>query len=362
MKKILLSILGTAVFAVSATATVRTVSNDIHSPGQYTTLQAAHDASAANDTIYIHPSGTSYGTLSLTKPLVLIGGGALPDKQVKLNSHVQSISIEYNTSISSGSGSKIYGLDIADVSLWYLTTFSNAVGSITFSRNKIETIDLKGSHHNLLFYQNIIGTIDFMYGATMYNSVFSNNICNTFNVNSAAGYNNLITNNQFGERLFIGGAIISNNIFYSSTPLYFDIKTSTFTNNILVASTPVNESDIIKGTTTGTGNLFNIDPVFVTPATSSQIRYYTFTSPAAGPFANLHLQATSPGKDYGTDGTDVGIYGGTYSWIDGADTDSRYRYYPMPNQVPHMIEMNILNPTLPVDGTLNVEFNAKTKN
>lgn len=360
MKKILLLILGTAVFAASATATVRTVSNDVNSPGQFTSLQAAHDASAANDTIYIHPSETSYGNLSLTKPLVLIGGGALPNKQVQYASIIEDITITYATlPATSGSGSKIYGLSIYTVSLNYSSAAqTSGVGSITLSRNKISLV-YPTINSNLLFYQNVIGSLA---GGSLFNCIFSNNICGSFQPGYSVGSNNLITNNQFDRYFWIKGAIISNNIFYSSSALEFRTESSTFTKNIFIASTSVVETDVITGSTTGSGNLFNVDPVFTTPATSTQIKGYTYTSPAAGPFANLNLQATSPGIDYGTDGTDVGIYGGGYPWVDGESADSRFRYYPMPNQVPHMIEMNILNPTLPVDGTLNVDFNAKTKN
>jgi hypothetical protein len=367
MKKILLLILGTSVFAASATATVRTVSNDVNSPGQFTSLQAAHDASAANDTIYIHPSATYYDNLTLTKPLVLIGGGSMPGKQVQYASKVLNITVTFATLPStSGSGSKIYGLSIDKLIFGSSSSaYTSGVGSITVSRNKIQNITITNKHNNLVLFQNVIGAIgsENAFPSLWNNCVFSNNICGGFQPYPGdAGANNLISNNQFDYYFYISGAVISNNIFYSSATLYFVTYSSTFSNNIFLASTPVNSSDIIKGSTTGTGNLFNVDPVLTTSATSSQINGYTYTSPAAGPFANLHLQATSPGKDYGTDGTDVGIYGGGYPWVDGESADSRFRYYPMPNQVPHMIEMNILNPTLPVDGTLNVDFNAKTKN
>jgi hypothetical protein len=121
-------------------------------------------------------------------------------------------------------------------------------------------------------------------------------------------------------------------------------------------------TSIISGTNTGTGNLFNVDPQFTTPSSVSIVLDYTYTNPSVGPFADFHLLSSSPGLNYGTDGTNIGIYGGNYSWIDGSTTDSRYRYFAMPNQVPHMIQMDISNPSLPINGTLNVNFNAKTQN
>jgi hypothetical protein len=63
------------------------------------------------------------------------------------------------------------------------------------------------------------------------------------------------------------------------------------------------------------------------------------------------LNATSLGVKYGTDGTDCGIYGGSY---------------PMPNMtgattLPQVISVDIQNSVIPVGGTLNVELKAKSQ-
>ena len=59
--------------ATGAFAIVRTVSNNPSSPGQYTSIQAAIDASGlTGDTIMVAGSATSYGDMTIGKKLVLV--------------------------------------------------------------------------------------------------------------------------------------------------------------------------------------------------------------------------------------------------------------------------------------------------
>ena len=77
MKLILLllsSLLCTYVFG-----TVRTVSNFIGTIAQYATIQAAVNASASGDTIYVHGSPNDYVSFSITdKRLTILGPGWSP--------------------------------------------------------------------------------------------------------------------------------------------------------------------------------------------------------------------------------------------------------------------------------------------
>ncbi|MGV3630980.1 MAG: hypothetical protein ACO1O6_07230 [Bacteroidota bacterium] len=369
MKKTVLSILAAVGLSLTAQATVRTVSNHVNSPGQYTSLQAAHDASASGDTLYIHASDVAYGNLTMDRSLVLIGEGALPDKQLQYDTHINTINLTYAAfpATTTAAGSKFYGLLIDQVYVGYTSSASTTgLGSITFSRNKLGAISLQKNHSNLLIYNNVINYMGqtSSTAGSLYNCVFSNNICTYFQPIISEGANNLISNNIFETYFNARGSVVSNNVFYNYTSngtVNVSTISCTFSNNLFYAFNAVNPA-IISGSNTGTGNLFDVDPVYTTPALGSQVYQYTYSNPANGPFANLHLQASSPGKNYGTDGTDIGLYGGSYPWVDGSATDSRYRYFTMPSQVPHMMEMNIINPALPVNGTLNVEFNAKTQN
>ncbi len=368
-------------FAISFTAlntfaTIRTVSNNVNSPGQYTDLQAAITAAANNDTIYIHRSDVDYGNVTINKTLTLIGEGALPNKQVQLSTsstvQIQNITLTYAAfpATTTGSGSKFYGLNVQYIYINLVSSSGGGISNLIFNRNKIAGIMLGSTHSNLILTQNNISYIGQSSGAAgaFVNSVISNNIistCQPLTGITASGSNNIISNNIFQNTFWARGAVVSNNIFYnsaSSGTINVSTYSCTFTNNLFYAFTPVVSTNIISGTNTGTGNLFNVDPQFTTAALCSDVYNYTYTAPTAGPFADFHLLSSSPGVNYGTDGTNIGIYGGNYPWIDGSTTDSRFRYYPMTSQVPQMIQMNITNPTLPVNGTLNVNFNAKTQN
>lgn len=358
-------------------ATIRTVSNNVNSPGQYTDLQVAINASANNDTLYIHRSDLDYGSISINKTLTLIGEGALPNKQVQLptNTGVQisTIILTYAAfpATTTASGSKFYGLRINQVVIGYSSSTGTSntlqISNLTFNRNKINNMSLQALHSNVVITQNIAGSIgqsNASAGAFV-NSVISNNIINDFSPITAQGANNLISNNIFQSYFWSRGAVVANNIFYNyASSGTFNISTvsCTFNNNLFFAFTPVVGTAIISGTNTGTGNLFNVDPQYTTPALGTDVYNYTYTSPATGPFADFHLLPSSPGVNYGTDGTNIGIYGGNYAWVDGSTTDSRFRYYPMTSQVPHMIQMNITNSSIPLNGTLNVNFNAKSQN
>jgi hypothetical protein len=362
--------------ALNTFATIRTVSNNVNSPGQYTDLQAAITAAANNDTIYIHRSDVDYGNITINKTLTLIGEGALPNKQVQLTPsssvQIQSINLTFAAfpATTTASGSKFYGLNVQSVTIGHISSTGQyntvAISNLTFNRNRIGYLYLNAIHSNILFFQNsVYGVYQTSGGGAFVNSVISNNIITRFEAVTTLGSNTVISNNIFQNYFSARGAVVSNNIFYnsaSSGAINISTYSCTISNNLFYAFTPVIGTNIISGTNTGTGNLFNVDPQFTTAALCSDVYNYTYTAPTAGPFADFHLLSSSPGVNYGTDGTNIGLYGGNYPWIDGSTTDSRFRYYPMTSQVPQMIQMNITNPTLPVNGTLNVNFNAKTQN
>jgi hypothetical protein len=231
----------------------------------------------------------------------------------------------------------------------------------------ISVMYLQYGHSNLTFTNNVIYSISqsSAYAGYLSNSVIANNLITNLQPILTFGSNNIVTNNIFQNYFNIKGAVVSNNIFYnysSSGAINISTVSCTFSNNLFFAFTPVVAANIISGTNTGAGNLFNTDPQYTTPSLAYDLWSYSYTTPAIGPFADFHLLSSSPGKNYGTDGTDIGLYGGNYAWIDGSTTDSRFRYFPITSQVPQMIQMNITSPTLPLNGTLNVNFNAKTQN
>lgn len=365
-------------FTVSAA--IITVSNNPNIPGQYSNLQTAIDAAAPDDTLYVQGSVTSYGNVTITKKLNIIGSGMLPDNTSHLGTTLGEIRYRVSADgTTSPSGSTITGCNIYILYLCISNIGSNvySVSNISIYRNKISLISGSGynstsSYSGIHIYNNIVGTlnIDLLGG----NSVVNNNVF--ISGVQSTGYidrgNWVLANNFIGDRIFgCYNATIVNNIIYSSSSYYNNNSGNyycNFTKNLFysynnyqfLANFLNNSSDNNTFNTTY-GNIINQNPSFVKYTISDPIYSYSMSNPPSGPFVDFHLNNDSPGKNYGTDGTDIGIYGGTTPFVEGATTDSRFRYFPMP-AMPQMLDLTITNPSIPANSTLNVNFSAEKKN
>src|SRR5690554_6559770 len=107
-------LIGFLLMNTSLFAGISTVNNTNPSPGQYNDLQTAIDAAQSGDSLLIHRSRTSYGNATITKRLVLIGEGVLPNKSPQGTSSLGNITLTYNTStLEHASTSKLIGLFIS---------------------------------------------------------------------------------------------------------------------------------------------------------------------------------------------------------------------------------------------------------
>ncbi len=369
MKKSIIFLLAAAMCSF-ANATVRTVSNNPNSPGQYTDLTVAITASAPGDTLYIHGSPTDYGTITINKPLTLIGAGGLPNKNYSFSTYIGYVTLGLNgTGTSSGSGTKIYGLKIYSLTLNAGNNTSVAgISDVILSRNYITYLAMNQSptsaalaHNNINVFNNVIYYISSSGGIK--NSVVRNNILYTVAsvgseiVGSWILNNNIILYNVTSSR----SAVVSNNIFINNVNAsgFSSNSYCSVSNNCFVSSAfNYNLSDVIYGTNSGGNNLLNTDPLFVTFNPLIDLFSYSQTAPAAGPFHDFHLMAGSPCLAYGTDGTDTGVYGGAFPFHEGYPANTRYRYFPMP-AIPQMLDLNINNAAIVPTGTLNVQFKAR---
>ncbi len=97
----------------------------------------------------------------------------------------------------------------------------------------------------------------------------------------------------------------------------------------------------------GSNNLINIDPQFIyMPKLAFDFSY------------NYRLKDTSPGKNAGADGTDIGVTGGLHPWPIFEDGMMDYRGRP---SIPYIDSMRIPNPIVPSNGTLNIIIKAKSQ-
>ncbi len=340
MKKIFFTLLVSCLF-IFASAKVITINNNPNSPSKYTNLQTAIDSASSGDTIYIQGSTINYGNVTIKKRLNLFGTGNNPNKSNKLVSALGSLQFDTVQGISGASGSKIIGFNLNSI-----FGYGGSIGTnnILIARN----------------YFNSGSTFIKITGMswTVENNIFSsglvnlNNSSNTIIRNNIFNGSNLFNSNQptvvISNNLFLGNSqttalstisdcLISNNIFSGSSPVEVGVTNNIFSNNITYQTS----STIPFGTNTGSGNLVAQNPKFVNAPTNVFYYYYDFA-----------LAPSSPGKNAGTDGKDIGIYGGARPFVDLTGTPS----------VPQVKSISILNPVLSLGGGLRVTVKAKKQN
>ena len=362
----------------------------------YPTLQAAVNAAVPGDLVYVQPSPTSYGDITIDRQITLRGIGFNTGKDIALSSTVGNIGLTNTvTNATNASGTVIEGVVANIIYMGFQTgTFSYTFQNITISNCSVNfifhgtgympasniTIQTCSVYYlylneatvsQLLVYGNfftggiICGTYANVggtpaccssYGGTMSSVIFSNNIItqttnNQFNTTVSAM---AITNNIFiggtdkpGSR-FISGrltdATVTNNIFYGTTP---DSNGSPFERNSFLNNISFGTSnDALPPTgsgvgNTGSGNQVSVDPKFVNAP-------YAVVYAATMDFT---LQPTSPGKNAGTDGTDIGITGGAYPVTSGNFL----------LKTPHAPVIMTLNPAAIVPQGQPIQTNIKAK-
>jgi len=312
---------------------VITVDNKPNSPAQYKDLQQAIDAANDGDIIYVSGSPVQYGDNNYTrinKRLTLYGAGYEPTKEFPDPSVVWGVSLS-----AASTGSKIIGF-----TLYYTDPYPpNAVAdSIEIRRNSVGYLYLGGS--NWTIENNLIGVI----GRTVWGPPTQIRINNNIIKLYIAELNQpsvVITNNLFLYEgpAFIGvtNAIISNNIFYRAAPQ--GASRCSFNNNITYRTS---NDTIPYGDNIGSGNLIGVNPLFVNfPDAGGNFKFeYDF-----------HLKPGSPAIAAGTDGRDIGVYGGNSPIQVGGEP-------PLP-QIKSMV---IDNTVLPLNGTMHIRAKAKKQN
>ncbi|RIA10583.1 hypothetical protein OE09_2450 [Flavobacteriaceae bacterium MAR_2010_72] len=336
--------------------TVRTVDNRPESGAQFDNVPAAIAASAPGDIIYIHPSPTSYGSITIDKTLTLVGPGHNPANSDGLRATLSSINLAANSV-----NSVIKGLNISSISAYSFGTNSHNIhilnNRITAS---ISGFAYAGNSDNWIIEGNYF---DNGYSSTCITASNMNNmqVRNNYISGRLISFNhtNVITNNLFVHEDTAGTA----QIFTSSS----GITSPLVTNNMFVFTDP----DITELTSTGTpivytncltwkeaggvalialpgsGNVDNADPLFTNPNDPNP-------APAINDFYNnaYTLLVGSPAIGAATDGGDIGVFGRNFPF----DINGR------PSSMPYPTEMTILNSVVQPGQNLNVIFKASQKN
>lgn len=312
-------------------------------PTFYTNFSTAITAAVNGDTLYL-PGGQIQPTttaVTINKSLHIIGTGHYPDSTAATGRTV-IYQLKYITGCSGGS---IQGCAISDLQIGNAT--NQNISGLSVTRCKVDLFRL-GSD-NISTIENIILTdncfmddflINLSYpGVYISRNVFSN------------------SSGRLGQ-----GLIFKNNIFYDNCDYnnsYGALKGFTnclFENNILI----INNSANFKLNCTYSSFNRNLFIPNITDWGSNSQQYSLLNQTLAGTFENApgtsfsygynyHLKSTSPGVNYGTDGTSVGIYG----------TNAPYKEGAVPFN-PHIFSKNISGQTSS-QGILNVNISVSAQ-
>lgn len=282
---------------------------------------------APSGSIVYLPGGiiNSYsGYDTIKKPLTVIGVGHFPDSTTATQPTIliSNIILEPGAAFSS-----FIGLEFRDF-IYFLGSASE-ITNINIMRCKFNSINDWFST-GIVLKNSIISEC-------VIESVYSGNF----------GTNCLVEKSIINFISGQGNVRFRNNIIFGVGNMFNYVQNCTFENNILgnseyMSSCLVQNNLFLSGLLGSAGQLLAINNVYSTYAN-------TFINAPSGTYDityNYHLKPTSVGKNVGTDGTDVGIYGTTKPCKEG---------WVPPN--PHISFKSIPSESLP-NGTLPV--NIKT--
>jgi hypothetical protein len=331
MKKITLSIVGCFIMIISiAQKPPIAVVTTTNSNSFYSSLATAISLAPAGSIIYL-PGGNFSESVVVDKQLTIIGVGHNPDS----NYATLPTTID-NIIFTNGSNGSV--IDAVGVNNYIQM---DNIDGLTITRclckRVIKNYGTPG--YNLKLEKTIINEY-FQADDNLFSSSIKNCII------SSVIYNSGIYNSVFANCIFLNNAYIFEDysnahnevlscIFMNALVGVSAINaTNTFQSNIF--NTSEGETGCVNGQN-GYNNKFN--------QTSQQ----TFVRQSGNIFSyyqDYHLKSTSPGKNAGLDGKDIGIYGGTTAtaWVDGS--------LP-PN--PHIRSKDV-SQTTGTDGKLPVKF------
>lgn len=342
-KSILLTLCFTAIISFTANAKIWRVNNNVSIPADFTTAQDAHDGASAGDTIHFESSITSYGNLTMTKKMVLIGMGDFTAATANTQAAVCLPKLTTIT-INAGSENSLIMVNCDNINInsvdYIVAQRCHVVGSVTAYHSNYTTIK------NCYFG----GSITF--SSTLVNNIWLGSL------------NNIISNNIIGGNIFVSdsysSATISNNTIVNTSSYGCNIQNSLFQNNIYFAGYPIFYNSTVKNNFfrpsfyymhyTGDANTYSIasgnNNQFSVIETNFLVNesYWNGTTADSG----FQLKAGSPAIGAGVSGEDCGAFGGT----------SPYKLAVQP-AVPAIYKLTVPSS---VNNTLNVTLSTKSNN
>lgn len=345
----------------TAMANVLTVSNSPATLAQFNTIQAAVNAAASGDTIYIHGSPNVYAFFTQTnKKLTFFGPGFSPDKQLPQTAQLQGCNIVGALCANS----EYQGLQFTST----ISCNSTKPDSLKFIRNWFQSISIginQGgvTYKGYLFESNWFdnASIDATTSSFYENFLIQNNYFyenGTVRDGNFSGFFNS-TNVLFDHNLWFGPGsgtrnvsnntqnrflTFSNNIFVRRTINTNRVISSTFNNNITF-NAGINNPWAVDGNANGGGNVENTDPQMAAQA--------GVNAGTNNPLADYTI-AAGPANDAGSDGKDMGLLYdlvGSLNWNNSRNS-----------RLPRIFAMSVITPTVPAGGTVTVNVDARISN
>ena len=352
--------------SISLSAQIITIDNNPGSTTTYQTLQDAHDNAVSGDTIYVQPSTSSYGNVSITKALTIIGRSHSEPGRISTIGNVtigssdivlSGLSVNQISTGNPGSSNPAFsGFTLTECEI--NSTLNIGSSTLVSSAVTIENVTIRGNH--------IRSTLR-IYGDTQ-DVILSNNIITTsiqiYNTSSV-----VISNNAFKSTFTVSidnytptVLIVHNNMFLFNTTNSGGAKitlgsgefnlTSNLTYNYATSgNNPVFET-ISGGTFIESGTLANTDPLFndVNPGDSDSFAGSSAYNPSARLADDLTLQSTSPALTGGSGGSEIGLYNNGFYY----DIIGNPKGFPI-------LDVISYEGSVPENGNINVTIKAVAK-
>lgn len=302
-----------------------------------TALATAYTAAQSGDTLYL--SGGSFTPpANFDKRLMLFGAGHYVDSTLATGKTF------INGNFTLDENADLFYLEGVEITGNFTISTNNSANNVVIKRCKINgTFNALGDLSNPTSNLSLIGNVlmNRLNLENLQNSLLSNNIIS----NTFQGSNG----NMFSNNIVLGF------IWGSSMDYLFSGNNNTLNNNIFLW-------EGYAANVAGSGNVFN-NNLYVEPspdygATATSSGNYTgilqsaiFVNQTGTTFNythNYHLQ--SPTTYLGTDGSQVGIYGGTFPYKEGA--------VPLN---PH-IQLKNIAPTTNANGVLQIQIQVGAQN
>ncbi len=284
-------------------------------------MQAALDAAAPGDIVYITPSNVSYGDVTIKKRVILKGVGFNIPELTDRSSTVGNISIwSSGDGIVSTSNSLLTGFNYSNIyfaaggfgslpyndiiiekvtGLYISWTGSNLpINRLIVRDSYVRGVAINSTNTDVIIYRNIFYDIyvgcgsDYIYINTGTNPIITNNIFYNNNntvANCGGGgngnyYVNITscTGTRIEHNLFSGigftfrnlyNTPVVNNIFYGVNPGTnaggVTFRDNVFSNNLVAPAQTIPPPAVPAGVNTGLGNLSAVSPQFVNGPTSA---------------------------------------------------------------------------------------------